>query len=311
MRFGDQRDFFYGFENVGVTAELDYTIFAGDGADEVRLSYVTSDVTIRGNAGDDALHAGLGTNELRGGKGNDTLTSQGGNGLLSGGNGEDRIESFDLLSEGGNRLFGGDGDDNMISAGGGFADGGSGDDEIYAGGAENEIHGGSGNDIIEVAEGNSRMYGGQGNDRMRSLGDNAEIRGNAGNDMIAAIGDYNELRGGKGLDFIGAYGRSNDVWGGKGADYFQFVVSNFEGTATIHDFSAGEDLFGFATAVGGLDAPQTTEDAYDYFHETATQVGNDVSWDNGNGFSVLIKGVTLDDFSLATFDTWDFFELQG
>ncbi|MBM7066473.1 hypothetical protein [Actibacterium sp. 188UL27-1] len=39
--------------------------------------------------------------------------------------------------------------------------------------------------------------------------------------------------------------------------------------------------------------PETTEAAYDYFLVTAVQVDGDISWNNGNGFSLRIWTISF------------------
>lgn len=307
----DQDDFFRGFQELGVLNELDYTIFGRDGDDDIDISYETGDKKIYGNQGNDRIQAGQGSHELRGGQGDDHISHIGGNSILYGGEGDDDLFSgYVSDDQGTNDTYGGAGNDYIISQTGGYTDAGTGNDTVYGGGGESEIHLGTGDDYVDVFDGNCTIYGGDGRDLMRSFEGIAEIRGNRGNDSMVAAGEYAELRGGKGLDYINAFTLLSDLWGGKDSDLFVFVTEDAAGTSTIHDFSVEEDLLRFGSLTVDGYTPETTQEAFDYFLSTAEQIGTDVSWHNGNGFSVLIKNVDLEDFTLSNFDGWDFYDLQ-
>jgi Ca2+-binding RTX toxin-like protein len=120
-----------------------------------------------GNALDNVINAGDGTNRVFGADGNDTIT---------GGNVRDD-------------LFGGNGDDTIY--GGGALDyivGGAGNDKIY---------GEEGNDVIEAGSGDDTLDGGAGEDTYRFFKDNAGVNylgeeyvdsGSFGHDTIADSG---------------------------------------------------------------------------------------------------------------------------
>lgn len=186
-----------------------------------------SGVTLRGDAGDDLLLAGLGPNTLEGGDGTDTLdyaaVTQLGRADLGGGATLHVDGSVDTLATIEN-LTGSPGDDTII--------GGTGD---------NALRGGAGNDVIEGGDGNDQLFGGDGVDTVQfrdaSSGVAVDLRTGtatgAGNDVLAEFenvigsdrgdtifgdGGDNLLRGLYGADVL--HGRSgNDVVrGGKGRD---------------------------------------------------------------------------------------------
>ncbi|MEL6880810.1 MAG: calcium-binding protein [Cyanobacteria bacterium J06607_10] len=127
-------------------------------------------------------------------------------------------------TDGADTLAGGEGDQ--------IIDGGAGDD-ILRGDNNSRDAGGSvgGDDII---------FGGAGNDRIGGKGGNDTLVGGTGDDLIWGDDGDDLLRGGVGNDTL----TGDNFSGGKGADTFVLAVG--EGTDTIVDFMAGEDLIGLA-----------------------------------------------------------------
>lgn len=126
--------------------------------------------------------------EIRGGAGNDTIVAD-----AYGHPDDDRH----LSGQDGMRIYGGPGDDLIISHGT-FSNtlyGGGGDDTLIGVGAD--MHGGSGDDLIIA-----RSY---------DLGEEARVmtlRGGHGDDTIAVVNGYADIRGGEGSDtFILEYDR--------------------------------------------------------------------------------------------------------
>lgn len=118
--------------------------------------------TVSGTNGADTVHSGDGADSIDtlfdttaviyGGAGNDTLLS---------GNGSDRLyggDDDDTLSGGGgtDKLFGGEGGDNLS--------GGSGNDTLYGGFGNDTLSGGNSNDFLDGQEGADTLTGGAGND---------------------------------------------------------------------------------------------------------------------------------------------------
>ena len=122
---------------------------AGGGNDRVTVSsIITTNITINGQGGNDAIFDGAGNGTLNGGDGNDRIDGNGGNDTISGGLGNDQLN-------------GGIGDDTI--------NGDAGNDRIIGGPGTDTINGGPGNDIIDPgpdADGSSSnpITGGGGND---------------------------------------------------------------------------------------------------------------------------------------------------
>lgn len=152
--------------------------------------YLTGGVgsdNLKGFAGDDILDGGAGNDTIDGGDGNDRIAGGTGADILIGGAGNDIIIE---QTRGGDKLYGGDGDDQLsltadnnsygVSAIAGVLviDGGNGDDQIsyfagqlgpsYASSLKASISGGSGNDRITVGNmsGGGTIDAGSGDDRI-------------------------------------------------------------------------------------------------------------------------------------------------
>ena len=222
-------------------ADVDVTIVGtpaiflqgGDGADVLSVVGGTAEgspvagVSLRGDAGDDLLFAGLGPSSLEGGDGTDTLdysaVTQVGRADLGAGATLHVDGSIDTLATIEN-LTGSPGDDTIIGDAG-----------------DNVLRGEGGNDTIDGGEGNDQLLGGDGVDtaefREASSGVAVDLRAGtatgAGDDELAGFenvtgsdradtifgdGGDNLLRGLYGSDDV--YGRAgNDVVrGGKGRD---------------------------------------------------------------------------------------------
>ena len=134
------------------------------------------------------------------------------------GKGNDLVDTTQSIS-GGNRVFGG-----------------SGDDELFAG-KNDRVNGGKGNDILDAStgRGGNRLNGGDGDDTFFA-GGNDRLIGGKGNDAFFII-----EKGG------------NTISGGLGKD--QFWIANAElpeEVNTITDFEGGIDVIGIA-GIGGFE----------------------------------------------------------
>lgn len=135
---------------------------------------------------------GTDDDRIWGGNGNDDLYGMSGNDVVGGGKGDDRI-------------WGNSGDDRL--------GGGAGDDEVRGGSGNDRIAGHRGNDFLDGNSGDDKIFGGAGND---------ELWGNSGNDVLADGRGDDKSYGGSGDDVFVA-GAGNDLYqGGSGFDTLDF-----------------------------------------------------------------------------------------
>ncbi len=164
-----------------------------------KFEYLT-EVLIVGDAGDDILETQL------------LPDFDGNKDVVFAGKGNDLVDTTQSIS-GGNRVFGG-----------------SGDDELFAG-KNDRVSGGKGNDILDASQGRggNRLSGGDGDD-IFFAGGNDRLTGGNGNDRFFII-----EKGG------------NTISGGAGKDQFWIVNAQLpEEVNTITDFETGIDVIGIA-----------------------------------------------------------------
>jgi Ca2+-binding RTX toxin-like protein len=202
--------------------------------------------TFVGTEGDD-LYSGL--------AGNDNIAGRGGNDELNGGDGDDLVNG----EQGNDRLFGGSGNDVL--------NGGDGDDLIS---------GGTGNDILDGGAGNDNLQGGVGDDTyyvdhpLDSVFESSFGNDTGGFDTVIAStsvllsayveqlilaagagainGTGNEIaniiQGNNASNTLKGNGGNDTLTGNGGGDRFIFERPDQEGTDTITDFNASEDIIG-------------------------------------------------------------------
>ncbi len=197
------------------------------------------DDSLQGNAADNRLDGGVGSdlNAITPGDGNDTLAGGDGNDTLLGGNGD-------------NQLFGDKGDDSLVGAGGSdYARGGDGNDTIAVGEGRNDVSGGAGNDSISVGHGDNEINGGAGNDTITAGNGGNLVGGGDGDDSITTGSGDDTILAGQGADTLDAGagqdslegGTDNDLLvGGGGADTFGFAPG--DGQDWVLDFTPGSDV---------------------------------------------------------------------
>lgn len=148
-----------------------------------------------------------------GGKGNDVLMSNAGADLIKGGNGDDYLWG----GSNGDKLYGGAGSDR--------ASGGNGNDLVTGNNGDDRLEGNAGDDSVRGDAGNDALWGGDGNDRLDGGTGKDKIAGDAGDDVI---------RGNKGAD---------SLTGGAGRDTFVFTKGDArDAMDTITDFAKGDHL---------------------------------------------------------------------
>lgn len=227
-----------------------------------------------GRGGDDALFGGLGDDWLDGGDGTDwvgfldiptpssldgvvidlaagTVTGMGGvdtlvsieniagtakNDTITGDSGRNII----LAGLGADHLYGGDGDDTLVTelddvvdTGDDYIDGGAGNDQIGGGNARDVIHGGPGDDQITSSGGADTIYGEQGKDEIDAGDQDDMIYGGEGDDKIHGRNGDDTLFGGAGDDMlIGGEGTDTAVYGGVRSAYTVVKKGVYTATAT-------------------------------------------------------------------------------
>jgi Ca2+-binding RTX toxin-like protein len=149
------------------------------------LGYDSAD-TIDSLAGDDTVHGAGGNDVVDGGAGSDTLYGEDGNDTLSAGMGDARNARVS------NYLYGGNGDDVLISsgktdvlfgeAGNDICLGAGGIDTLQDDAGNNLYFGAAGADIIHMGDGNDLSFGGTGNE---SIDGDYDANGLRGRDIVA------------------------------------------------------------------------------------------------------------------------------
>ncbi|MGD1919856.1 MAG: hypothetical protein ACFCAD_13775 [Pleurocapsa sp.] len=190
---------FYRIENIQVegsqltSAEIIGSQTWRDSSNTNYLSWLESEISYRGLAGDDRITTGSYNDTIWGGAGNDSITSNGGKDTIVGNDGNDTLNA-------------GDGDDSL--------NGGNGDDSLSAGNGNNYLVAGNGNDILMSGSGEDTLYGQGGDDTLNGGSGNDIYYGQAGNDFLSDdIESYgvDTLDGGIGNDTLNGAG-GNDVY---------------------------------------------------------------------------------------------------
>lgn len=248
LNANDQADYLDGGEgdDTLVGSLGDDTLWGGAGND--RLSGdgrfdVANTIPTSGSDGNDYLNGEEGDDELVGGGGNDTLLGGlgsdyiwgdgrydadfGGNDSIEGGGGTDHI----FAGSGQDTVRGGD-DDDVI-----FTDGVDGGDLLFGGDGNDNIHADA--DAAHADSGASTVFGGAGDDWISARGAAHQVYGNEGNDTVYVLSDPADtvavsIYGGSGDDYVYAVGAAHVVDAGEGDD----LVFSVEGSL-VHVFGYG------------------------------------------------------------------------
>ena len=154
----------------------------------------------------------------------------------------------------------------------------NGDDWIVSAGGNDDLDGGRGDDWIAGGDGDDDLSGGRGSGQDR-------LFGNAGDDNLVGRSGDDVLVGGTGNDLMN---------GGRGDDLF--VFTDGDGADRITRFNAGAgtddviDLMGIS-AVGTIDDVRSI----------AGQAGGNTVIDFGNGDSITLSGVNVNDLDQDDF----------
>lgn len=179
---------------------------------EIELSAQATSIKLAGLNGNDVVTGTAFADSIQGLAGNDSLIGGSGNDTLNGGTGDDT-------------LIGGLGSDSLL--------GGDGNDWLEGNAGADTLSGENGNDTLVGSFAGDLLSGGDGNDLLMGLDGSDRINGDAGNDTLV---------GGMGNDTL---------TGGDGRDVFVFNPTNENYSATITDFTSGQDkidLSGFTLA---------------------------------------------------------------
>ncbi|MBO4401557.1 MAG: hypothetical protein J5809_06895 [Selenomonadaceae bacterium] len=267
---------------VTLTASYGSSLTAGSAVVTVDASPRTSAVKIFGNAKNNFLTGGSGKDVLDGGKGSDTLSGGRGNDTLTGGSGSDVFVYAD--GDGSDLITDYTSGEDLIKLASGAVKGYSvknGDAILKIGNGAVTLRGAGMNavsvldaaDVLTVYQG-GLIYNNAQISRadavtvtadfegeFNSYGASVEtidaaartkaidITGNGADNFILGGKGKDTISGGKGADTISG-GKGNDLLtGGAGADVFYF--STGDGSNTITDYAAGEDIISVDGAVTG------------------------------------------------------------
>ena len=245
----------------------------GSGGDDVEIDQAGS-ISLDLNAGDDSYASkGVNADRVFGGQGADTIATGDGNDYVDPGYGSDLIklgagnDYLDYYDDtgtrnvtGDDRVYGGDGDDDIYTPNGDdYVDGGLGNDWLYGGDGKDTVIGGDGNDTVQAEGGADIVTGGEGNDSISldydywsdtTPADNDRATGGAGNDTLTGGQGRDLIDAGVGDDWVrfGAGSEANtidtavdELLGGDGTDLLE-VFANFGAAEEALKVSLGADI---------------------------------------------------------------------
>ena len=134
--------------------------------------------------------------------------------------------------------------------------------------------------------GNDQIYGSQFND---------QLDGYKGNDFIAAGDGNDKAYGNKGKDILSGEFGKDKLWGGKSKD--KFVYGEGYGKDKVMDWEKKKDKVVFDTALASK---------FKDVKKAATEKGNKVIVDFGNGDKLIFKNTDFSDFKKSSVEFEDF-----
>lgn len=249
---------------------------------------------IAGGLNDDTVNAGAGNDIVWGGSGHDSLNGNAGADDLKGGSGNDVLIGHD----GYDRLYGDDGNDRLYgNAGNDSLQGANGNDALNGGTGADQMNGGSGNDAYAIDSTGDRVIeaAGDGRDRINASIDidlartggvyaNVEdvVLQGAGNIDARGSAAHNTLIGNSGANILAGRNGNDSLTGGAGADTFLF--QKYYDRDIVTDFQNNADtlrVLGFGLT------------SYSQARTHATQSGDDVVFDFGNGDILTVQDTTI------------------
>jgi Ca2+-binding RTX toxin-like protein len=150
---------------------------------------------------------------------------------------------------------------------------------MFGGLGDDFMSGDNGNDYLDGSFGNDFLDGGNGSD---------VLIGGTGNDYLAGGNGADTLVGGTGNDILSGGAGSDILSGGAGQDIYVFHSGG--GNDVIIDFQHGDDLLQIEANINGTGIQSAADVA-----AHAVAVGNNTLINLGNGDTVLLKGITLDE----------------
>ena len=233
--------------------------------------------TLDGGADADTLYGGYHDDELYGGSGNDDLRSGAGNDTLSGGSGIDRLDGgagTDLVSYSQNMSgVTANLQNSAQNAGGAVGDTFYFIENLYGTGYADTLRGDGEDNVLWGDSGIDRLYGHGGNDALYAGAGDDVLIGDVGNDRLHGSDGNDRLKGDAGNDTLN---------GGGGSDVFIFTKQGNQDR--IKDFQNNIDtieLRGFGVS------------NFAQARERATQNGEDVIFDLGNGDRLIVENTTI------------------
>ena len=250
-------------------------------------------IDVFAQGGSDTVNAGATShrNRVFGGSGNDTIITGSNSDLVFAESGDDHV----TLGAGNDAFTGATGDDTAI--------GGDGDDALRGSEDDDSLMGGAGKDDIEGNDGNDDLYGDSGYDKLDgaagadylSGGDGEDkLDGGTGNDTLSGGDDDDDLYGDSGADTLsGGYG-NDGLYGGDGVD-------TLTGGSAGDRFLIEKDTPGFLGIMGSADqiTDETSGDVKVNFENASAGTVNlagfedDAVFQAGNFSQTEIKRVDL------------------
>ena len=163
-------------------------------------------------------------------------------------------------------------------------EGTDGRDRIFGDTADDQVTAGGGNDLVQGRKGWDEIDGGAGNDKIFGNSGTDILSGGAGDDVVSGGRDADVLSGGAGDDTLR---------GGRGEDTFRFVEG--DGADVIIGFGRGGDDDVLSIRVEGIDD-------FDALLATASRDRGGVTFDFGDGDSLLLTGTGLGRLDASDFD---------
>ncbi|MDO6963617.1 calcium-binding protein [Rhizobium alvei] len=163
--------------------------------------------------------------------------------------------------------------------------GAGGNDKLTGAAGDDSLYGNFGNDILNGNAGLDLLSGGEGNDKLFGGDDNDRLDGGTGDDRLFGDAGADQIFAGAGRDVI---------TGGTGADTFYFLAGN--GIDIIADFM-GSDGVQDKIDLGKMEGIDRMAD----IREIASQVGDNVVINFGDGDRIILRSFDLGDLGRADF----------